>query len=103
MKVKVYACRSCELISTNPCDFIGIAIDNGDLLEFDDWVTHQYVKAGLLVESLEDALDYDITLQEFLNQLHKNYDSDMQKDIALLFEDVFCDEYYCSEIEIAVN
>ena len=103
MKVKVYACRYCNLISTNPCDFIGIAIDNGDLQSFDDWVTHQYYRADMLVESLEDALDYDITLREFLNQLHENYDSDMQKDIVLLFEDAFCDDFYCSEIEIAVN
>jgi hypothetical protein len=103
MKVKVYACRYCDLISTNPHDFIGIALDNSDLLEFGDWVNNQYHRADMLVECLEDALDYDITLRDFLGQLHEVYDRDMQKDIVTLFEDASCDEFYCSEIEIAVN
>ena len=103
MKVKVYACHYNELISTNPHDFIDIALDNGDLLEFGDWVNSQYCLADMLVECLEEALEEGITLQEFFDQLREEYDRDMQKDIVLLFEDAFCDEFYCSEIEIAVN
>ena len=103
MKIKVYACRYNELISTNPHDFIGVALDNCDLLGFYDWVNNQYGRADMLVECLEEALEEGVTLQEFLNQLHEDYDRDMHKDIALLFEDAFCDDFYCSEIEIAVN
>lgn len=103
MKVKVYACRYNELISTNPHDFIGVALDNGDLLDFGDWVNNQYCLANMLVERLEEALEEGITLQGFFDQLREEYDRDIQKDIILLFEDAFCDEFYCSEIEIAVN
>lgn len=103
MKVKVYACRYCDLISTNPNDFIGIALDNEYLLEFNNWVANEYRIAEALVERLEEALEEGITLQEFLDQLHEKYNKDIQSDIVRLFEDVFCDEFYCSEIEIAVN
>lgn len=103
MKVKVYACRYCELISTNPHDFIGIAIENGDLLNFDEWVTHQYYKAEMLMERFEDALTEGITLKKCLDQLHEEHDRDLQNDIVILFEDKYNDDFYCDEIEIAVN
>ena len=103
MKVKVYACRYNELISTNPHDFIGGALDNGDLPEFGVWVNNQYCLADMLVECLEEALEEGITLQEFFDQLHEDYDRDLQKDIVILFEDKYNDDFFCDEIEIAVN
>ena len=103
MKVKVYACRYCELISANPHDFIGTAIESGDLQSFDDWITDEYHRADALVERLEEALEEGITLQEVLNQLHEEYDRDMQRQIVLTFEDAYCDYFYCNEIEIAVS
>lgn len=103
MKVKVYACRYCELISTNPCDFISTAIESGDLPNFDEWVTHQYYKAGMLMERFEDALAEGITLQECLDQLREDHKRDLQNDIVLLFEDKYNSDFYCDEIEIAVN
>lgn len=103
MKVKVYACRYCELISTNPHDFIGTAIESGDLQNFDEWVTHQYYKAGMLMERFEDALAEGITLKECLEQLHEEHDRDLQNDIVLLFEDKYNDDFFCDEIEIAVS
>lgn len=103
MKVKVYACRYNELISTNPHDFIGVAIESGDLQSFDDWITYEYSRAEALVERLEEALEEGITLQEVLNQLHEEYDMEMQRQIVLAFEDAYCDDFYCDEIEIAVS
>ena len=103
MKVKVYTCRYCELISTNPHDFIGIAIESGDLPSFDAWITHQYYRAEMLIKRFEDALAEGITLKECLYQLHEDYDRDLQKDIVILFEDKYNDDFFCDEIEIAVN
>lgn len=103
MKVKVYACRYCDLISTNPCDFIGTAIESGDLQNFDEWVSYQYVKAGTLTERFEDALVEGITLKECLDQLHEEHDRDLQKDIISVFEDPYHDDFYYNEIEIAVT
>ena len=103
MKVKVYACRYCELISTNPHDFIGTAIESGDLQSFDDWVTRQYYRAEMLVERFEEALAEGVTLKECLDQLHEDYDRDLQKDIVILFEDKYNDDFFCDEIEIAVS
>lgn len=103
MKVKVYACRYCELISTNPNDFIGTAIESGDLQSFDDWISHQYYRAEMLVRRFEEALAEGITFKECLDQLHEEYDRDLQKDIILIFEDKYNDDFYCDEIEIAVK
>ena len=103
MKVKIYACRYCTLISTNPCDFIGVAIENGDLQSFNDWTDYQYRGVGDLIEEFEDALAEGATLKECLDKLRKDYDNDLQKDIVLLFEDEYSDDFFCNEIEIAVS
>ena len=53
IKIKVYACRYCELISADPKKFIPTAVDSGDLPSMQDFLEQQF-SIDDLYESLED-------------------------------------------------
>ena len=102
IKVKVYACRCCEAISTNPIDFLETAIDEGSLWSFEDWIAEEYGSCGV-VDVVADFADEGKSAAEVLAHLRDEYNQQMLNDLLKLFEDDRESDWYYDEIELDVS
>ena len=101
IKVRVYACRHTDIISTNPNDFIPVAIEENDLYSFTEFMKDEYF-GGLLIERFELGETEEKTCHEVLEELRAEYDQHLEKEIKHLF--THCtDCYWCNDIEINVD
>ena len=102
IKVKVYACRCCEMISTNPMDFLETAVDEGSLWEFESWIAEEYGSGGV-VDVVTDFADEGKSAAEVLAHLREEYNQQMLTDLLNLFEDDRESDWYYDEIELDVS
>ena len=102
IKVKVYACKCCEMISTNPMDFLETAVDEGSLWSFEDWIAEEYGSCGV-VDVVADFADEGKSAAEVLAHLRDEYNQQMLTDLLKLFEDNGDSDWYYDEIELDVS
>ena len=102
IKIKVYACRYCEMISADPKKFIPTAIDSGDLPSMRDFLEQYF--------AINDIHDYLINMTydgrscaEVLAQLEEEYDKYLCESIIELFNNRYNDNFWCDEIELEVD
>lgn len=102
IKIKVYACRYCELISADPKKFIPTAVDSGDLPSMQDFLKQQF-SIDDLYESLEELARDGRSCVEALAQLQEEYDTYLDQSVVELFDDRYNEDFWCDEIELEVD
>ena len=102
IKIKVYACRYCELISADPKKFIPTAVDSGDLPSMQDFLKQQF-SIDDLYDCLEELACDGRSCAEALAQLQQDYDAYLCHSVVELFDDRYNDDFWCDEIELEVD
>lgn len=102
IKIKVYACRYCELISADPKKFIPIAVDSNDLPSMEDFLLKEFTAVDLYNYFEELSYD-DRSCAEALTQLQEDYEAYLCDSIVELFNDRYNEDFWCDEIELEVD
>lgn len=98
-KIKVYACRYCELIFADPKKFIPTAVESGDLPSMQDFLKQQFSANDLYDYFEELALD-GRSCAEALAQLQQDYEAYLEESVVELFNDKYNNDFWCNEIEV---
>ena len=102
IKVKVYACKYCEKISTNPLDFLDIAVEEGPIKDFDGWVAEEYDPFSLFEVAMEFASEGK-SAADMVAHLRDSYKEQMAAELIKLFENSRQDDWYYDEVELDVS
>lgn len=102
IKIKVYACRYCELISADPKKFIPTAVDSGDLPSMEDFLTQQFSITNLY-DYFEELARDGRSCAEALAQLEDDYEAYLCDSVVELFNDRHNEDFWCDEIELEVG
>lgn len=99
--VKVYASTYCSKISTDVNDFVDLAIEAGDLCDFDDWITSERT-ADDLCDLIADYAGQNKTCKELLAFLREDYEDYVREQMEYFFT---CrpDEYWTDTIKVEIE
>lgn len=102
IKIPVYACRYCELVSADPKKFIATAVESDDLPSMQDFLIQQFTVTNLYDYLEELALD-GRSCADVLAQLQDDYDKYLCESVVELFNDIYNHDFWCDEIELKVD
>lgn len=102
IKIKVYACRYCEMISADPKKFISTAVDSGDLPSMEDFLIQQFSITNLY-DYFEELARDGRSCAEALAQLEDDYEAYLCESVVELFNDKYNADFWCDEIELEVD
>ena len=102
IKIPVYACRYCEMISADPKKFIPTAVESGDLPSMQDFLEQQFI-INDLYDYLDGMAHEGRSCAEALAQLQDEYDKYLCESVVELFNDIDNHDFWCDEIELGVD
>lgn len=99
-KVKIYACSYTDRLATNPLEFVDIAIDEGVVCNFENYIADEYT-AKELIDYFSNN-DSSMTIGEALAILHNDYNKYLEEEMEELFDS--CDRnWWWDEVEVEVK
>lgn len=99
--VKVYASTYCSKISTDINDFVDTAIEAGDLIDFDNWVSSER-NTDDFYNLITDYAEQNKTCKELLAFFREDYEDYAREQMEFLFT-CRSDEYWMDTIEVKVK